>query len=243
MKFTAAAAVLASFAPSLALALVGNSWKFLTAPTEGLNDVTFAFNMAHAPHKSGFFFAQQFSFKNEPNKVGYTGLLPGTDLNGNNVVHAAFSSFVPGTTTVHPKCKNGADGGAGVSCGIQVKGDYDHTYKVTVENTAGTTWRGTLIDTVTGTTNVIGEWTLPNGAGKMNSGQLGFVEYFPWNVQHGHTCESLPLSEVSIFNPTSKTQGVNGGSITSVYEYGNCIGKAGYSLTKVAGGYDIKVGF
>ncbi|KAF9361344.1 hypothetical protein BGX26_004202 [Mortierella sp. AD094] len=241
MKLTAAA-VLASCVPSLGFALVGNGWKFNSAPSGGLNDVTFPFKIANAPHKSGFYFAQQFNFHNVA-EVGYTGLQPRPDSNGNSVVHAAFSSFQGGTTSNHPNCSDGADGGAGVSCSVDINGDYSHTYNLVVKNTSGTTWRGTLVDTVTGKSTVVGEWTLPHGAGKIVNGQVGFVEYYIWNGQPSHTCNSLPSTKATFYNPTSKTRGASGGKITSVYEYGDCVGKAGYSARKVSKGYDIKVGF
>ncbi|KAG0033534.1 hypothetical protein BGZ82_006075 [Podila clonocystis] len=175
MKLTAAS--LALCAPSLAFALIGNDWAFDKAPSDGPSDITFSFNMAKAPHKSGFYFAQQFNFHNVA-KVGYTGLQPREDKNGASIVHAAFSSFQGGTTTKHPNCYVGADGGPGVSCAVDYAGDYSHTYNLVVENTEGTTWRGTLVDTVTRTSTVVGEWTLPSGAGKIVNGQFGFVEYY-----------------------------------------------------------------
>jgi hypothetical protein len=241
MKLTTAA-VIALCAPSLAFALVGNEWKFDSVPSAGLSDVTFPFNMAKAPHKSGFYFAQQFNFKNVA-EVGYTGLQPREDKNGASIIHAAFSSFQGGTTTKHPNCRAGADNGPGVSCAVDINGNYNHTYNLVVKNTGGTTWRGTLVDTVTRKATVVGEWTLPSGAGKIVNGQVGFVEYYPWNGQPSHTCKSLPITEAKFYNPTSKTAGASGGRITSVYEYGDCVGKAGYSLTKMTKGYDIKCGF
>ncbi|KAJ0151639.1 Uncharacterized protein HZ326_5900 [Fusarium oxysporum f. sp. albedinis] len=37
-----------------------------------------------------------------------------------------------------------------LKCALDIFGDYSHFYNITVKNTGGTTWRGTLIDTVTG---------------------------------------------------------------------------------------------
>ncbi|KAI9236278.1 hypothetical protein MVEG_08328 [Podila verticillata NRRL 6337] len=242
MKLTIAA-LLALCAPSVSFALVGSNWKFSNVPADGLNDVTFSFNMAKAPHKSGFYFAQQFNFHNVA-EVGYTGLQPREDSSGKSFVHAAFSSFQGGTTTTHSNCHQGADGGSGVSCAVDINGNYNDTYNLVVENISGTTWRGTVVDTVTRMSTVVGEWTLPAGAGKLVNGQMGFVEYYTWNGQPSHTCNSLPFTEATFYNPTSKTSGASGGSITNVYEYGDCVGKAGFSVAKVAnGGSDIKVGF
>jgi hypothetical protein len=241
MKITIAA-VLAACAPSVAFGLVGNNWSFRKTPAQGLNDITFPFNIAKAPHQSGYYYAQQFNFLNVEN-VGYTGLQPRPNAKGHQIVHAAFSSFQSGTTSKHPNCSNGADGGAGVSCAVEINGDYSHTYNLVVENTKGTTWRGSLGDTKTKKSTVVGEWTLPSGSGKIVGNQVGFVEYYPWNSQASHTCGSLPWTESVFYNPTTKTKGASGGAVTSVYEYGDCIGKAGYKLRKVSGGYDITVGF
>ncbi|KAF9919688.1 hypothetical protein FBU30_010665 [Linnemannia zychae] len=240
MKF--ATAILLACAPSLGLALIGNYWTFKTAPAGGLNDVTFSFDMAKAPHKKGYYFAQQFNFNGIKN-VGYIGLQPRPDSNGSSVIHAAFSSFQGGTVTSHPNCHTGADGGAGVSCAVDILGDYNHVYAVTVENISGTTWRGTLTDTVTNTEAVIGEWTLPSEAGKIRNWQMGFVEYFPWNSQPSHTCSSLPFTEVTFFNPTSKTPGASEGKVYYVHEYGDCVGQAGYATTQFSNGFDINCGF
>ncbi|KAF9405850.1 hypothetical protein BGZ76_006466, partial [Entomortierella beljakovae] len=191
---------------------------------------------------TGFYFAQQFNFKNIPS-AGYTGLQPRPDSNGNNIIHAAFSSFQDGATSNHPNCYDGADSGPGSSCAVEIIGDYSHTYNLVVENTGGTTWRGTLVDTVIGDSTVVGEWTLPSGAGNIANGQWGFVEYYTWNGQKSHTCDSLPFTEATFYDPTSKTSGASGGVVYNVVEDGDCIGKVEFSTAVVPGGYDIKVGF
>ena len=45
-------------------------------------------------------------------------------------------------------------------------------------------------------------------------------------------CEDLPKTEVMFLDPISKTNSASGGKNTKVYEYGECIGKAGYYATK-----------
>ncbi|KAF4435208.1 hypothetical protein F53441_13563 [Fusarium austroafricanum] len=241
MKLTAT--LLALNLPSLGMASVYNNWAFSSAPNTGLQDITFPISMKGAPHKSGFYFAQQFNFIGIPD-VGYTGLQPRLDARGKSVVHAAFSSFQNGTTTRHRNCHTGADGGPGVSCAIDINGNYNHLYNITVWNVKGTTWRGTLIDTVTGKSNVIGEWTLPSAAGNISNGQLGFVEYYNWNDgSSSHVCSSQPKTHVFFGNPTSKTQGASGGAITSIWEDGECVGKLGYKGAQSVAGWKIQVGF
>ncbi|KAG0263580.1 hypothetical protein DFQ27_001679 [Actinomortierella ambigua] len=241
MKITAAAAFLVSCMPSLGFALIRSDWNFARVPPDGLWDITFPFNMAKAPHRSGFYFAQQFNFHGVK-EMGYTGLQPREDKKGKSIVHAAFSSFQGGTTTDHPNCHLGADFGPGVSCAVAIAGNYSHTYKITVRNIGGTTWRGTLIDTVTKERDIIGEWTLPSGSGKIVNGQMGFVEYYPWNTQRSHTCDSLPYTSAFFQHPYSRTKGAVDGRINRVYENGGCIGQVGYKVNRTSTGYNIEVG-
>ncbi|KAG0268172.1 hypothetical protein DFQ27_007403 [Actinomortierella ambigua] len=234
--------LLAACVPSACLAVVYNEWAFVVPPT-GLSDISFPFNVANAPHRRGFYFAQQFNFQNI-SSVCYTGLQPQVDDNGKSVIRGVFSSFQDGTTTSHPNCSPGADGGPGVSCGLIFPADYSHTFNMVVENTGGTTWRGSAVDTVTNVATEIGVWTLPSEAGGILGSQGGFIEYFLWNDGRSHDCSTLPFTEVTIFNPTSKTTGASGGTITSVYEQpGDCVTMVNFSDTLVPGGHDIKVGF
>ncbi|KAF9966992.1 hypothetical protein BGZ70_000458, partial [Mortierella alpina] len=149
----------------------------------------------------------------------------------------------PGAKSNHPNCYDGADGGPGVSCAVDIKGDYLNKYSLVIKNVGGTTWRGTLVDDYTRRSTVVGQWTLPAGAGKIVNGQVGFVEYYKWNDGKPHACNTLPFTEATFYNPLSKTRGASGGKITKVYEYGNCVGKVRYSTKNLSHGYDIKVGF
>ncbi|KAK2592092.1 hypothetical protein QQS21_010198 [Conoideocrella luteorostrata] len=234
--------ILVSFMPSLGMATVGLDWSFRSAPSSGLDDVTFGFNLVNAPHKSGFYFAQQFYFANIKNG-SYAGLQPREDSNGQATLHAAFSSFEGGTTTGHANCHYGADGGQGVSCAVEFQADYSHTYEVVVQNEGGATWKGSVVDTATGKSFVIGEWTLPSGAGKMKASSVGFVEYYRWNDgKKNHVCSSLPRTEVTFKNPTSRTSGTSGGSISNIHEYGECVGTDGFSYSQSGSGWVVKVG-
>ncbi|KAF9285770.1 hypothetical protein BGZ88_009410, partial [Linnemannia elongata] len=67
--------------------------------------------------------------------------------------------------------------------------------------------------------------------------------YYTWNGQPSHTCDSLPYTQAFFYHPTSKTAGAKDGKVTKVYEYGDCVGKAGYVVKERSTGYDIKVGF
>ncbi|QGI97508.1 hypothetical protein CEK26_010577 [Fusarium fujikuroi] len=217
MKFTAA--VVALNLPSLGLASVYNTWKFNKFSSAGIDDITFPMKMQGTPREEGLYFAQQFGWKGI-NDIGYIGLQPRPDKNGKQVIHAAFSSFQKGTTSTHKHCTAGADGGAGLSCAIDIFGDYSHLYHLTVKHIGGTRWRGVLTDTVTGTSNVIGEYTLPSSARKMTNGQ-----------------------DVFIGDPTTKTSGASGGKITRIYQDGECVNKLNLKATRFAHGYQIQAGF
>lgn len=239
MKVTTLTA--AACAPSMAYGLIGHAWKFSSIPSGGLQDITFPFGISNAPHDRGFYFANQYNFQNVK-EVGYTGLQPRADSGGQAVLHAAFSSFQGGTTSTHPNCSDGADGGAGVSCAVDVTGaDYNSKWNIIVENIGGTSWRGTMVEVNTGTKTVIGEYTLPSGAGGIMDTQVGFVEYYPWNAQPSHSCSSLPKTEATFYNPTSS--GGSGGVIEKPYEYGDCVGKANAKFTQASGGWTASCGF
>lgn len=238
MKPTVAA--VASLVPAAVQANVGLAWSFSGAPAAGLNDVTFPINMANAAHVSGYYFAQQFNFNGVAN-VGYTGIQPREDNSGGSVVHAAFSSFQNGTTSTHPNCSNGADGGAGVSCAVDINGAYSATYNLVVDNPSDTTWRGRIVNSASGAATVIGTWTLPAGAGKIKPSQVGFVEYYPWNGPSGPDCPNQPKTEVTFGFPTSSTPGVSG-TIGTPYDYGDCKGSFTFSPKKVGSSWDIHYG-
>jgi hypothetical protein len=220
-------------------ALVGISWNITSGPSSGFTDVTFPMNIANAPHTSGFYFAQQFGF-NGVSGLGYTGLQPRPDSDSNSVIHAAFSSFVSGTSTNDSNCSNGADGGAGVSCSIEINGDYSHTFNLVVQKSCGQIWIGTLVDTVTGQETHIGSWSLPSGATGIESSQLGFVEYVPWNSE-SHACDQLPKTDVIFGNPMTTNNGT--GALSSAWEYGDCVGEVGFSSSQTSSGVEVTVGF
>ncbi|OAA64853.1 hypothetical protein ISF_04263 [Cordyceps fumosorosea ARSEF 2679] len=239
-------ALMTALAAKLGAALVGVDWNFPSSDDGvGLNDVTFGFDVTNAPHTTGFYFAQQFYF-NGVDGGAYTGLQPRPDNDNGSVIHAAFSSFVSGTTSTSSLCSDGADGGDGVSCSTEFNGNYSHAYNCVVETTdGGSTWRGTVVDTVTGDAHPVGEWKLPKQAAGLQSWGLGFVEYYiyPRGSDGNVICEDLPLTEVTFFSPSSNTKGANQGSVAKPYEYGDCVGKSAFSTTQVTGGYDVKVGF
>ena len=231
----------AALLPTLAMGLVGISWSVTNVPNSGLTDIAFPFSIANSPHKTGYFFAQQFNFMGQSD-VGYAGLQPRPDSSGKAVIHAAFSSFIPGSTTGDSNCHNGADGGPGVSCSVEFFGTYADAYRIEIRNTQGTTWNGTLIDDTTGRRVHIGAYTLPSGTQGIQKNQVGFVEYYPWN-SGTHNCASLPYTSMVFGIPTTSTNGATG-SLADAYEYGDCVGKVGYKSQRTsAQGVQVSVGF
>ncbi|CAG8278115.1 unnamed protein product [Penicillium salamii] len=222
-----------------ATALVGISWSVSDAPSTGLTELSFPMNVNSAPHETGFYFAQQFNFINQKD-VGYTGLQPREDSNSKPILHAAFSSFIPGTKSSDENCSDGADGGAGVSCAVDIEGSYAHTYQLHINNTAGTTWVGTLVDSVSGSETRIGSYELPAGSGGIQGSQMGFVEYYPWNAQESHQCADLPKTAVTFGYPIAEGYV---GKLEKAYEYGDCVGKAGFETHYTADGVETSVGF
>lgn len=69
---------------------VGFDWKIDNAPAAGLTDIIFStkFNPDTA-HVAGNYVADQFQFQNQ-NDVGYMGLQPRANQNGQQILHAAF---------------------------------------------------------------------------------------------------------------------------------------------------------
>lgn len=242
MKPTFILATIAPLLPGLSEALVAVTWKASNVPSTGLKDITFPISVRNAPHEEGFYFAQQFGFTGLKD-VGYTGLQPRPDSAGTPIIHATFSSFASGTTTDDSNCSSGADGGAGISCSVDVAARYDQPYNLVVKNIGGDSWLGTLVNAATNKTTHIGSYTLPSGAGGIADYQVGFVEYYPWNSQKDHSCASLPYTNVTFGVPMSTHASVRG-SLEEPYENGDCIGKVNFDVQKMyKSAYQVSVGF
>jgi len=212
-------------------------WRITGISPSPLTDITFPINVANAPHKHGYYFAQQFNFSGQG--IGYTGLQPQYDAsNGTSFIRAVFSTFINGSTLNDPDhCTPGADGGPGVSCAAIFTGTYANTYNLEVRNTEGTTWNGTAIDTVTGRRIHIGSYTLPVGTEGIQHYEFGFVEYFLWTS----TCQDLPYTSVVFGEPSTTVGGV--GDLHDPLPQGDCTGKDNLQFKKSAQGIEISAGF
>ncbi|KAJ7164320.1 hypothetical protein C8R46DRAFT_1278488 [Mycena filopes] len=225
-------------------ALIGLGWSMSNVPATGLQNICFPLTIVQADHISGYFFAQQFGFVNS--STGYTGLQPRpNDADGRPVLHGVFSSFVPGTTTNDPNCKAGVDGSPdGVSCAFDFPGVYNRTYNLVVILEGAGTWSGQVTDTVTLVRIHIGRWTLPATAGGIRYYQVGFVEWYPWNVgtPPQNKCAKLPYQK-TIFGIPSTTNPGSVGTENLAYHSGDCVGAANFHTGKVASGIEVDSGW
>ncbi|KAK2593110.1 hypothetical protein QQS21_009200 [Conoideocrella luteorostrata] len=200
-------------------------------------------SMKDSIQQEGWYFAQNFLFKGA-SKGGYIGLQPREQNASGPVIHAAFSSFIDGTTKNDANCYNGADGGPGVSCAVDINGDYKSTYELKVQNAEGKLWSGTLIDTATGRETHIGSWTLPANTAGMKGSWLGFVEWWPFNDRKkSPTCNLLNQTSVSFGIPRTTTSGAGSGSLGDAYEVYDCQGEQNFKSQKIANSVEVTVGF
>jgi hypothetical protein len=210
-------------------------------PATGFEHITFPMTIVDADHFSGYYFAQQFTFGNS--SVGYTGLQPRPDSGGLPVLHGVFSSFVTGTTSTDPNCRNGADGGAGVSCAFEWHGEYNRTYDLEVKHEGEHVWAGVAIDTVTKERIHIGRYKVPATASGIRPYQLGFVEWYPWNNRKpADHCAKLPYQK-TIFGIPSTTHPGSVGAEDLAYEYGDCVGLVAFNTRRVPGGVENNCGW
>ena len=90
----------------------------------------------------------------------------------------------------------------------------------------------------------IGSYTLSsNATGGISNGQLGFVEYYPWNSGGSRNCSSLPWKAVTFGNPSTSTGGAVNGTIQAPYEYRYCFEKVTFQAQQTTNGFEVSVGF
>lgn len=235
--------------PSLVSANMGIYWSMGNVTSSGLKDITFPMAMPNSKHESGLYYAQQFPFI-DAGGIGYTGLQPKADTANGSIIHAVFSSFAPGTTTTDlANCHDGADGGAGVSCAVEIPAPYSHLYHLVIRNTNGTTWTGTLVDAALGNETHIGTYTLPPGSKGISGSHMGFVEWFLFNVEDAEEkgeCDTMPSAAVTFYPPVSNStsSGKGVGKLGEPYPYGGCEEDGNYQWKAVnGGGYSMSAGY
>ncbi|WP_406435432.1 DUF3472 domain-containing protein [Streptomyces sp. NBC_01589] len=154
-------------------------------------------------------------------QVGYVGLQPRV-----NSGLAVFSVSGSGTSTTHPNCRTGADGGSGTSCSVTypyVKGRW---YQLEIIKTGRDNWTGYVVDTSTNTWTTIGSWNVSSSAGLLKPSGVGFVEYYKSVAD----CASIPYGQAVWGKPFASPE-PGTGTNTSAYTYGPCKANAGYSLS------------
>ena len=199
-------------------------------PNNDVKHVTFPMNIANTPKKRGYYFAQYFLLTGQEEGT-YIGLQPQDD----GTIRAVFSSFAKGATADDANCHDGSDGGPGVTCAVVFDGTHANTYNLEVRNIVGTTWNGTVIDTVTGRSMHIGTFALPTGTGLGLRWHMGFVQY----LKSAPLCSELPYTSVVFGVPTTDA-GV--GSLKDPYEVGDCMRQDNFSFTTADNGVAITVG-
>ncbi|XWX01300.1 hypothetical protein V2A60_009327 [Cordyceps javanica] len=210
-------------------------WEATNVPDSGLEDITFPMAMPNAPREEGYYFEQAVAFENvpegmDPTLVIYTGLQPRPDKNGKSIVHAAFSSFFPGTTTSDSNCYDTADGGPGVSCAIDVQSSYEDTYHLHIKVANQTSYIGTLINHSSGKRWPMGSFDLPTGVSGMKGGDwLGFMEYYFTTIGD---CSKYPDTAAIFGNPFTSTTGVNM-SLTYPYKDNACDDTMPWHVTEI----------
>lgn len=216
---------------------VAYDWEIPNAPKSGMTRLVMPMTInPESAHIDGTYVATQFNFTGAED-VGYMGLQPRPDQDGQTRLHGVFSSFIPGTTSTDPQCTDGADGGAGVGCANDFDAVAGRTYDLEVKKSGADTWTGTAIDTVTGQRHHIGTYTLPQHSGKLKNSQVGFVENY-WN--HSRTCEGVQRIDTTIGRP--RTNG-HEGSASNPREYGDCLVEANYAATSTDGTVQITRGW
>ncbi|KZZ95208.1 hypothetical protein AAP_01696 [Ascosphaera apis ARSEF 7405] len=235
------AAALLGLLPAMAAANANIPWSISGAPKDGLTDVSFRFDLHETSHRTGYYFAMQYTFPNA--STGYCGLQPRNDTDsGQSILHAVFSSFEDKAEPNDDKnCKSGADGKAGgVSCAIEIPAPYDSNYTVNVHQTAEDTWTGTLIDTTLGNSSQIGSYKLPSNAGKIEDSYIGFIENYGYRRADHKNCAS-PETYVNFYPPYSSEKGTEG-HIDRPTFYGSTKGETPFKTWMHGDGYRVLYG-
>ncbi|KID93331.1 hypothetical protein MAJ_10704, partial [Metarhizium majus ARSEF 297] len=218
-------------------------WEATNVPDSGLKDITFPMAMPNAPHEEGYYFEQAVHFENipegmDPTLVIYTGLQPRPDKNGKSIVHVAFSSFFPGTTSLDSNCYDTADGGPGVSCEKEVESSYDDIYHLRIRAYNETYYFGTLINHSSGQRWSMGSFNLPTGVSGMKGGDwAGFMEYYLTP-----DCSKYPDTAAIFGTPFTSTAGVNI-RLTYPYQDPTCDNNVAWHVSRFGqGALEITIG-
>lgn len=195
-------------------------WMYTSAgaPKEGYSQVDFTEEVNRDPGHSSYFWAQSGQFAGDLQNSFYIGIQPwGDAFNGSLQREVLFSVFGSGASSTSATCEPGADSGAGESCRIPYSWTANVRYELAVDRTSSSVWTGTITDTATGKSAVIGTISIPASWGNIAPSSLGgFTEYF----SSVPSCSALPRAEETNF--PAAIPGLNlTEAIDDTYTYGS----------------------
>jgi hypothetical protein len=211
---------------------VSVSWKLdalsgASPETARLSTLTFRFRVDQTTlEHEGTYFAQQIHFDNTGpgGDIGYLGLQPRQRKDGKQYLRAVFSSFISGSRSSDANCSDGADGGDGVSCGVDFATSYGHLYEIKVSKVGERLWRGQVQDMTSHEIIHIGSWSLPGSTGDLQPSGEGFAEYYDFykpDYPQFVVPSCSQLAKIKVFFGPVTTTDFNGGygSTTDAKEY------------------------
>lgn len=185
--------IITALAMAAPLALAGHgpapvSWFTVPKQGDGFESVSSKFFIdPSSTWTTGYYAATSWNFNGHD--IQYFGLQPRSDGDGKTTGHLAYSVFGPGSAIGDPeRCSGGADGGAGVSCALDI--DFQAGRWYTIESTVvqhdaklGRRWNGTFIDDATGERTYIASFWTNESYGKLSPGGAQWLEWYPFNLE------------------------------------------------------------
>lgn len=192
-------------------------WNWSVNATN-ITSLTMPFTVNTALESAGYYYANQFSFTGT-RAVGYIGLQPRTD----EQYMVVFSSFISGTqVTDKNHCRQGADGGEGVSCSVMypIKINRKYLFEIRRATDDANVWYGFVREEDSKEETQIGAWRLPENSGTLRNSQSGWIEYY----KDVGTCFMTEVTQITV-SPPFVTQSGEQGVLTYPHNYGRCMGK------------------
>jgi hypothetical protein len=186
------------------------SWS-ISGAKNGVTELSFYQQIDVAKPEKMFYFGNQFKFIGGGHG-GYIGMQPVPhDSRGGRQFLVIFSSFRADSHPSHRNCHGGADGSPdGVSCKTTIKGALGHTYRLQVVK-SGTQLTGRVIDTVTGASTVVGQWSVGTEARNISTWDVAWVERYRGPKMPPCNSTTWPYYKVRFGNPTA-----NYGALTGI---------------------------
>ncbi len=204
---------------------------FPTPPTSGYSSVQHDLNVDYVTPHASYFWAHQINFASSGTKGGgYFGMQSGSSSTQDRVVLFALWDT---TRANGSSCSSFSNEGSGMHCGVGYNWVAGRTYHFKLgklsQDTYGTWWRASVVDTVTGVVTIIGDIENPPGWGGLGTFSGLWTEYFAGSVS---TCNDLPYSKVHITNVR-----MNGTIVAStIYNHKASTDCTNSKITTVTGG-------